>query len=551
MKRTRSELSLLALLTSAALTTAGCSGAEAGKSPAPDARSKLAVGAASPDSGRDVGGSGGGTTSVAPSACTSPVQLYDTSAPTAVVGSGTPESCTEADLRAKVEQGGVITFNCGPDPVTIAISQTMRPHDTIDTIIDGDGRVTLDAEQRDRHFTIERPSWQSSTTKFVVQRLKIINGKAPTGEYFPPRPENPKCAYGYKEGSGGAIYARDGVVHIIDSEFRDNQAALVGPDVGGGAVYVLGNKELVISGSQFTNNRAANGGAVGMLFANPKIFNSVFENNTAEGVGQNVQLPEEEGCPVFGHEGQGGAGGLGGGVYFDGMNDDGFVYTICGSTFKDNRANELSGALFRTPNVAVRSMAIERSTFDGNTAKMGAVSFIMENDLKVSDSTFMNNKAGVDISGNPTWGIFGGLWVYKGSLEVVNSTFSNNVPDGLSVQEASGTFTNVTISKSKIFEPSIVGYSLTFNNSLFTDTECDTTFAGQSNVQWPTAQACAQDTTFADPALEAAGDNGGPTPTLLPGNTNAVRGVGRNCPSTDQRGQARNEDACSAGSVEP
>jgi len=551
MKRTRSELSLLALLTSAALTTAGCSGAEAGKSPAPDARSKLAVGAASPDSGRDVGGGGGGTTSVAPSACTSPVQLYDTSAPTAVVGSGTPESCTEADLRAKVAQGGVITFNCGPDPVTIAISQTMRPHDTIDTIIDGDGRVTLDAEQRDRHFTIERPSWQSSTTKFVVQRLKIINGKAPTGEYFPPRPENPKCAYGYKEGSGGAIFARDGVVHIIDSEFRDNQAALIGPDVGGGAVYVLGNNALVISGSQFTNNRAANGGAVGMLFANPKIFNSVFENNTAEGVGQNVQLPEEEGCPVFGHEGQGGAGGLGGGVYFDGMNDDGFVYTICGSTFKDNRANELSGALFRTPNVAVRSMAIERSTFDGNTAKMGAVSFIMENDLKVSDSTFMNNKAGVDISGNPTWGIFGGLWVYKGSLEVVNSTFSNNVPDGLSVQEASGTFTNVTISKSKIFEPSIVGYSLTFNNSLFTDTECDTTFAGQSNVQWPTAQACAQDTTFADPALEAAGDNGGPTPTLLPGNTNAVRGVGRNCPSTDQRGQARNEDACSAGSVEP
>jgi len=551
MKRTRSELSLLALLTSAALTTAGCSGAEAGKSPAPDARSKLAVGAASPDSGRDVGGGGGGTTSVAPSACTSPVQLYDTSAPTAVVGSGTPESCTEADLRAKVAQGGVITFNCGPDPVTIAISQTMRPHDTIDTIIDGNGKITLDAEQRDRHFTIERPSWQSSTTKFVVQRLKIINGKAPTGEYFPPRPENPKCAYGYKEGSGGAIYARDGVVHIIDSEFRDNQAALVGPDVGGGAVYVLGNKELVISGSQFTNNRAANGGAVGMLFANPKIFNSVFENNTAEGVGQNVQLPEEEGCPVFGHEGQGGAGGLGGGVYFDGMNDDGFVYTICGSTFKDNRANELSGALFRTPNVAVRSMAIERSTFDGNTAKMGAVSFIMENDLKVSDSTFMNNKAGVDISGNPTWGIFGGLWVYKGSLEVVNSTFSNNVPDGLSVQEASGTFTNVTISKSKIFEPSTAGYWLTFNNSLFTDTECDTTFAGQSNVQWPTAQACAQDTTFADPALEAAGDNGGPTPTLLPGNTNAVRGVGRNCPSTDQRGQARNEDACSAGSVEP
>jgi len=477
------------------------------------------------------------------------VQLYNTSAPTAVVGSGTPASCTkaeaEADLRAKVAQGGVITFNCGPDPVTIAITQTMRPHDTIDTIIDGNGKITLDAGQRDRHFTIKHSDWQKDTTKFVVQRLKLINGKAPTGEYFPPRPENPKCAYGYKEGSGGAIYAHDGVVHIIDSEFRDNQAALIGPDVGGGAVYVLGNNALVISGSRFTNNRAANGGAVGMLWANPKIFNSVFENNTAEGVGQNVRLPDEENCPVFGHEGQGGAGGLGGGIYFDGMNNDGFVYTICGSTFKNNRANELSGALFRTPNVAVRNMAIERSTFDGNTARMGGVSFIMENDLKVSDSTFMNNKSGVDIEGNPSFAIFGGLWVYKGSLEVVNSTFFNNTPDGLRIEEASGTLTNVTVSKSKLRG------SLTVNNSLFTDTECDDTpFTGQYNVQWPNAQACAQGTTFVNPALGAVGNNGGPTPTLLPGNTNAVRGVGRNCPSTDQRGRARVTNACSAGSVE-
>jgi len=535
MERTRNELSFLALLTSAALATAGCGGAEAGTSPTSDTGSNKMM--------AEVAGAGG-TALVTPTVCTSPVQLYNTSAPTAVVGTGTPASCTEADLRAKVALGGVITFNCGPDPVTIALSQTLRPHLTRDTIIDGNGKVTLDARQRARHFTIERQSWQSSTTKFVVQRLTIINGKAPSGEYFPPLP-NPKCAYGYKEGSGGAIFARDGVVHIIDSVFRDNQAALLGPDVGGGAVYVLGNKELVISGSRFTNNRAANGGAVGMLFANPKIFNSVFENNTAEGVGQNVQLPASEGCPVFGHDGQGGAGGLGGGIYFDGMNDDGFVYTICGSTFKNNRANELSGALFRTPNVAVRNMAIDRSTFDGNTAKMGAVSFIMENNLKVRDSTFMNNKAGADISGNPTWGIFGGLWVYKGSLEIVNSTFFNNAPDGLALEDASGTLTNVTVSKSKL------SGSLTVNNSLFTETECGTTFAGQYNVQWPIAQACAQGTKFVNPTLGAVGNNGGPTPTLLPGNPSAVRWVGKNCPSTDQRGRTRSTTACSAGSVEP
>jgi len=57
MKRTRRELSLLALLTSAALATAGCGGAEAGARPGPDAGSKLDAGATSPD-GRDGGGGG-------------------------------------------------------------------------------------------------------------------------------------------------------------------------------------------------------------------------------------------------------------------------------------------------------------------------------------------------------------------------------------------------------------------------------------------------------------------------------------------------------------
>ncbi len=37
----------------------------------------------------------------------------DTSHPTAVVGTGTPASCTFAALQAAVAQGGIITFDCG------------------------------------------------------------------------------------------------------------------------------------------------------------------------------------------------------------------------------------------------------------------------------------------------------------------------------------------------------------------------------------------------------------------------------------------------------
>jgi hypothetical protein len=101
----------------------------------------------------------------------------------------------------------------------------------------------------------------------------------------------------------------------------------------------------------------------------------VFEDNTAEGTGQNYVEP---GCPNFNHDDQGGAGGNSGAIVFDGLNDEDVVYTICGSVFRDNRANELGGALFRTPNAGVRRMRIESTLFDANTGRLGGVSFIKQ-----------------------------------------------------------------------------------------------------------------------------------------------------------------------------
>src|SRR5581483_11269389 len=45
----------------------------------------------------------------------------DTSHPNHVVGTGTAASCTSAAVVAAVAAGGVITFSCGPDPVTITM----------------------------------------------------------------------------------------------------------------------------------------------------------------------------------------------------------------------------------------------------------------------------------------------------------------------------------------------------------------------------------------------------------------------------------------------
>jgi hypothetical protein len=299
--------------------------------------------------------------------------------------------------------------------------------------------------------------------------------------------------------------------------------------------------EAIIVGSRFVGNRGANAGAVGMLFANPGIYNTIFEDNTAEGVGMNYVEP---GCPEFNHDEQGGAGGNGGAIAFDGMNDDGVVFTLCGTIFRNNRANELAGAVFRTPNVEMRDMLIEDSIFDGNTGRMGGVSFIKQNDVVVRGTTFMSNRSGVLVDGSEVGGPLGGLWINEGSVDLENSTFYDNHPDGLSVEGSGGTAKNATFVDS-------ISNGVRAENCLFVDTDCSQSLDGDLNLQWPDAAPCAGGTTFADPQIGDIGDHGGPTPTFLPAADGAVEGIGADCPDTDQRGEPRDPSSCAAGSVEP
>jgi hypothetical protein len=47
--------------------------------------------------------------------------LYDVSSPTAVVGDGTPGSCTATALQQAATGGGTIVFRCGAAPVTLTV----------------------------------------------------------------------------------------------------------------------------------------------------------------------------------------------------------------------------------------------------------------------------------------------------------------------------------------------------------------------------------------------------------------------------------------------
>ena len=208
--------------------------------------------------------------------------LADASAPTTVVGTGTAASCTFASLQAAVAKAGVITFDCGSAAVTIPVTATLALPVNKNTVIDGGGKVTLDGGGAVRILSFDSPNFRATDFGLTLQRLTLVNGKTTPTEAIPTAPA--PCSQGWNDGEGGAIYVRDGALTIIDCVFDGNQAAPLGPDTGGGAIYIVGSKAgAMIVGSTFTNNKASNAGAVGGLFAELDIYNSVFMNNQATG----------------------------------------------------------------------------------------------------------------------------------------------------------------------------------------------------------------------------------------------------------------------------
>ena len=141
---------------------------------------------------------------------------------------------------------------------------------------------------------------------------------------------------------------RDGNLTVVDCTFSHNQGALLGPDTGGGAIYILGSKNgAIIVNSVFTNNSASNAGAVGGLFAQLAIYNSLFQNNTATGNGANSNDPTR--CSAI-NAGQNevGSGGNGAAIYQDGGNATNVI--LCGDDIVGNAAGTgaFGGGVFMT-----------------------------------------------------------------------------------------------------------------------------------------------------------------------------------------------------------
>jgi hypothetical protein len=463
--------------------------------------------------------------SAPPARCDAP-PLADVSTPTAVVGDGTPASCTEAALQAAATAGGTIVFDCGDAPITIAVTSQITF--TNETILDGGGLVTLSGGRSSRILYLDS-GYDQTTPRLSVQRLTFRDGSSTrTGD---------DTADG-----GGAIYRDGGSLTVIDCVFLDNRAPADGQDLAGGAIYGFGGGDTIISGSTFTNNSASDGGAVGSLNGDLTIINSTFTGNSATGTGGNP-----------------GDGGCGGALYQDGADER---TSLCGVTISGSAAGAIGGGFFRVSNDHTGSFQMDRSTVDGNrvtsTADGNAGGLYLEGlALTITNSTISRNEAFYN----------GGIWINTCSVTMTNTTIAENTAFGSNGggvwlgHTPTGTMLNCTIANNHSTADgqvagAIFGDGLTLvntivaNNTAMYSPTCDVTHAsGGGDLQWPDGSPCTDGPLVMDPMLGALGDNGGETETLLPSSTSPARGLGMGCPDTDQRGEPRGEP-CTAGAVE-
>lgn len=307
----------------------------------------------------------------------------DTSRPDRVIGAGTPASCTSSAVVAAVAAGGVITFDCGPNPVVIEMDATAKVVNTSRVVVlDGGGRVTLSGRDQRRILYMNTcdpaqiwttPHCQNQEhPQLTIQRMAFTAGNS-TGE----RTDG---------GGGGAVFVRGGRLRVIESDFTANRCDPVGPDVGGGALRVLSQFEgrpVIVANTTFggvgdLGNRCSNGGAISSIGVSWRILGSTFVGNDAIGNGAN---PARPGTP---------GGGNGGAIALDGNR---FVLELFDSTVRDGVANEGGGSIFFVSNDRTGELRITDSTLSGNaslgfeTAGLPGIFYLGDGPPRIVNST--------------------------------------------------------------------------------------------------------------------------------------------------------------------
>ncbi|MBU1219334.1 right-handed parallel beta-helix repeat-containing protein [Myxococcota bacterium] len=463
-----------------------------------------------------------------PAVCEEGIQPLDTTNPDHIIGDGTPNSCTEDALVEAAESGGIIKFNCGADPVEISLSNTIV-FDS-ETVIDGGGLVTLNGHHNTRIFYLDS-DYNTTTPTLTVQGITFVNGSSGS--------DGDDTAQG-----GGAIYRDGGSLQVINCNFINNTAPSPGQDIAGGAIYAFGGGFTTIAGSTFTENTASNGGAIGSLNGDLTVINSVFSENAATG-----------------RDGNPGNGGCGGAIYQDGRDE---ITTFCGVLISNNSAGAIGGGVFRVSNDNSGTFIMDKTTVDSNVVTASGEGnagglYLQGLDMSITASTISRNSAHYN----------GGIWIHTSVVHWINVTVAENLATGSNggglwlSGDPTGVLLNCTIANNHadadgqgagaVFGGNtnlILKNTIISGNTGWWGSGCQNKLGGAGgNFQWIDAALCTDDVTVADVHLGPLTDNGGSTETMLPAVDSPAAVSVTDCPTTDQRGEARPE-ICTAGATE-
>jgi hypothetical protein len=280
----------------------------------------------------------------------------DISKPDHIIGTGTPESCNCTDFVNAVAKGGVITFNCGAEPITITLTKPAKVFNDAkpDVVIDGGGLVTLSGGGKTRilymntcdqnqHWTT--PHCQNQETpRLTVQNITFADGNSTTETEYD---------------GGGAIWVRGGRFKAVNCRFFNNVCANSGPDVGGAAIRVFSQynnlpvylTNCTFGGREGYGNRGSNGGGISSIGVSWSIYNCLFSYNEAIGNGGN---PAQSGTK---------GGGSGGAIYNDGNT---MTLSIFGTLIEKNKVNAYGSAIFFVTNDHSGNIKIANSTIHNN-----------------------------------------------------------------------------------------------------------------------------------------------------------------------------------------
>jgi len=398
----------------------------------------------------------------------------------AVVGTGTPLSCTEGAFDTALSAGGTITFDCGgPKTITLTNAKSISQ----DTTLMGGDVISLSGGSSTRLFIVD------SSVTFKLEHI-LLEGAAENGSDGGAIVNHGNLILDHStieasqidsNHSGGAIFS-DGPVTITNSTLSNNIAG------SGGALFAnFGQAVVTISDSTFSGDEAHNAttGYGGAIWAGDQaqvsVTGGVISHNQAQSGGGLYLSPGatltlgSSGAPAAVSNNL--ANLLGGGIALDA----GAQLTMTGGTLSSNQAAAQGGAL----NMAAGASALFVPGGAGGTS-------IGFNSAPNFGGAISNNGGrltlqGANVAFNQTLtGTidtgYGGAIDDEGAMFVDNSTFNSNQGRfGGAVFVGGHTFNAQAAIRHTLF---VANNAAQFGGALYANTVTTTVTIEDSNIEF-------------------------------------------------------------------